>query len=114
MTALASTETNCPVCSEASARVGVVDTARAFAPAADLGRRALAPRRVVRLYRNTTDEWVKLTWAERGEQRELVTTPGHLFLDRFGRFPTIECIPEDGPSTVVRTQCQLYLLNFKG
>jgi hypothetical protein len=67
VTALASTETSCPVCSEASARVGVVDTARAFAPAADRDRRALVPRKVVRLYRNTTEEWVRLTWAEGGE-----------------------------------------------
>jgi hypothetical protein len=52
-------------------------------------------------YRNTTEEWVKLTWAEGGEQRELVTTPGHHFLDRFGNFPTIEEMLENGRATVV-------------
>ena len=62
---------------------------------------ALVQRRVVRLYRNTTEEWVKLTWAEGGEQRELVTTPGHHFLDRFGNFPTIEEMLENGRATVV-------------
>ena len=75
---------------------------------------ALVPRKVVRLYRNTTEERVKLTWAEGGEAKELVSARGHHVLDRFGKFPTIEGILENGPATVVRTQCQLYLLNFKG
>lgn len=62
------------------------DTVLAFDPAADLGRGALVPRKVVRLFRNTTEEWVKLSWAEGGAQEELITTPGHHFLDRFGNF----------------------------
>ncbi len=69
-------------------RVG--DTVLAFDPAADLGRGALVPRKVVRLYRNTTNEWVKLTWAENGQTKELITTPGHHFLDHMGNFPTIK------------------------
>ena len=80
-------------------RVG--DTVLAFDPAADLGRGALVPRKVVRLYRNTTEEWVKLTWAEGDEQKELIATPGHHFLDRFGTFPTIEEMLESGKATVV-------------
>jgi len=40
----------------ADIRIG--DTVLAFDPAADLGRGALVPRKVVRLYRNTTEEWV--------------------------------------------------------
>ncbi len=64
-------------------RVG--DTVLDFDPAADLGRGALVPRKVVRLYRNTTEEWVKLTWAEGGEAKELIATPGHHFLERFSR-----------------------------
>jgi hypothetical protein len=107
MTALASTETGCPVCSEATARVGVVERARALGPAVDLGRRALVPRKVVRLYRNTTEEWVKLTWAEGGEAKELVTTPGHHFLDRFGNFPKIEEMLENGRATVVLASGEL-------
>ena len=80
-------------------RVG--DTVLAFDPSADLGRGALVPRKVVRLYRNTTEEWVKLTWAEGGEQKELIATPGHHFLDRFGSFPTIEEMLQNGRATVV-------------
>jgi hypothetical protein len=80
-------------------RIG--DTVLAFDPAADLGRGALVPRKVVRLYRNTTEEWVKLTWTEGGEAKELITTPGHHFLDRFGNFPTIEEMLENGKATVV-------------
>ena len=64
-------------------RVG--DTVLAFDPAADLGRGALVPRKVVRLYRNTTEEWVKLTWSEGGEAKELIATPGDHFLERFSR-----------------------------
>lgn len=80
-------------------RVG--DTVLAFDPAADLGRGALVPRKVVRLYRNSTEEWVKLTWTEGGEAKELVATPGHHFLDRFGNFPTIEEMLENGKATVI-------------
>jgi hypothetical protein len=80
-------------------RVG--DTVLAFDPTADLGRGALLPRKVVRLYRNTTDEWVKLTWVEGGKTQELVTTPGHHFLDRFGQFPTIEAMLQDSKLSAV-------------
>lgn len=75
----------CPV---PDIRVG--DTVLAFDPSADLGRGALVPRKVTRLYRNTTEEWIRLSWREEGEEKELVTTPGHHFLDRFGNFPMIE------------------------
>jgi len=80
-------------------RVG--DTVLAFDPAADHGRGALVARKVVRIYRNATDEWVKLTWEEDGETRELIATPGHHFLDRFGNFPTIEEMPEAGRAMAV-------------
>ena len=86
-------------------RVG--DTVLAFDPSADLGRGALIPRKVVLLYRNSTDEWVKLTWAEGGEQKELIATPGHRFLDRFGNFPTIEEMLENGRATVVLASGEL-------
>jgi hypothetical protein len=58
-------------------RVG--DAVMSYDSEADLGRGALVPRRVVRVYRNTTEEWVKLTWAEGGEAKELISTPGHHF-----------------------------------
>ena len=86
-------------------RVG--DTVLAFDPAADLGRGALVPRKVVRLYRNTTEEWVKLTWAKDGEAKELIATPGHHFLDRFGSFPTIEEMLDNGRATVVLASREL-------
>ena len=65
------------------------------------GRGALVPRRVVRIYRNTTTEWIRLTWVEDGERRELVATPGHHFLDQFGQFPTIAEMTRTGRSTMV-------------
>jgi len=83
------------------------DTVLAFDPVAELGRGALVPHKVVRLYRNTTEEWVKLRWAEGGEQSELVTTPGHHFRDRFGNFPTIEDMLENGRATVVLASGEL-------
>lgn len=86
-------------------RVG--DTVLAFDAAADLGRGALVPRKVVRLYRNTTDEWVKLTWSEGRQQKKLIATPGHHFLDRFGNFPTIESMLENGKATVVLASGEL-------
>jgi hypothetical protein len=90
-------------------RVG--DTVLAFDPAADLGRGALVSRKVVRLYRNTTEEWVKLTWVEGGEAKELITTPGHHFLDRFGQFPTIEGMLQNGRATVVLASGELTEVN---
>jgi hypothetical protein len=92
----------CPI---SDIRVG--DTVLAFDPSADLGRGALVPRKVVRLYRNTTEEWVKLTWAEGGEAKELTATPDHHFLDRFGSFPTIEEMLENGRATVVLASGEL-------
>ena len=76
------------------------DTVLSFDPAADLGRGALVARKVVRLYRNTTEEWVKLTWTEGGEAKELISTPSHHFLDQFGNFPTIEEMLENGKDGV--------------
>ena len=74
---------------------------------ANKGRGALAPRRVVRIYRNTTTEWVRLTWVEGGEPRELATTPGHHFLDEFGQFPTIGEMARSGRATVVLASGEL-------
>lgn len=79
-------------------RVG--DIVMAFDPRADNGRGALVPKRVKRLYRNTTTEWIRLRWFD-GEERELITTPGHHFLDQFGQFPTIAEMVRNGRTTVV-------------
>lgn len=88
-------------------RIG--DTVLAFDPAADLGRGALVPRKVVRLYRNTTDEWVKLTWAEGGEAKELIATPGHM-TENAGAKATAEASQGSGPSNleILGETCWLY------
>ena len=50
------------------------------------GRGTLVPKRVVRLFHNETEEWLRLTWREDGEDHELTVTPGHRFVDAAGRF----------------------------
>lgn len=80
-------------------RVG--DTVLAFDASADMGRGALVTRRVTKLYKNTTREWIRLKWVENGESRELVSTPGHHFLDEFGQFPPIHDMITSGRATVV-------------
>ncbi|MBL6431017.1 MAG: hypothetical protein HPM95_06465 [Alphaproteobacteria bacterium] len=42
-----------------------------------------------------------MRWVENGEEKELVTTPGHHFLDRFGNFPQIERMIANGVGTVI-------------
>jgi hypothetical protein len=78
-------------------RVG--DVVLAFDARADRGRGALVPRRVTRLYRNTTTDWLRLRWHDGA--REVITTPGHHFLDELGGFPTIEEMTRTGSATVV-------------
>ena len=80
-------------------RVG--DIVLAYDARANNGRGALTPRRIRRLYRNTTTEWIVLTWVEDGQPRELTLTPGHHVLDQYGQFPTIEAMLRDGVATVV-------------
>jgi hypothetical protein len=77
------------------------DTVLSFDPTADHGRGALVPRRVTRLYHNTTTEWVRLSWTEDGEARELIATPGHHMLDQYGRFPRLDAMLREGRATVV-------------
>lgn len=92
---ISETET-CPI---SSIRVG--DTVMAFDPSQNMGRGALVPRKVVRLYRGVTQEWVRLTWVEGSDRKELITTPGHNFLNRFGTFSTIEEMLQDNSTTLV-------------
>ena len=77
------------------------DIVLAYDASADKGRGALVPRRVTRLYRNTTTEWIRLRWQEDGVERELVATPGHHFLNEFGHFPRIDEMVKAGRATVV-------------
>jgi hypothetical protein len=85
----------------ADLRVG--DVVLAFDSCTDNGRGALVPRRVSKLFRNVTEVWVRLEWRDpvTGEERELVATPGHHFLDRHGNFPPIEQMIRDGWADVV-------------
>jgi hypothetical protein len=87
--------------------IGLGDVVAAFEHSGDLGRGVLVQGRVVHLYRSITTEWIKLTWDEDGETRELVSTPGHHFLDQFGQFPTIEAMLKNGSATVVLASGEL-------
>lgn len=71
------------------------DLVLAFDPSADLGRGALVPKRVVRLFQNETEEWLRLTWQAEGEAKELTVTPGHRLLDSHGHFRRIDEIVQD-------------------
>lgn len=77
------------------------DLVLAFDPSGDLGRGALVPKRVVRLFHNETEEWLRLTWREGSEECELTVTPGHRFLDTMGNFRRIDEIILAGQPTVV-------------
>ncbi len=67
---------------------------------------ALVPRRVTRLYRNTTTDWIRLRWFD-GTAREGVTTPGHHFQDELGGFPTTPERARTGSATVVLASGEL-------
>lgn len=94
-------------CTAPIGSVGLGDIVLSFDPCTSNGRGALVPRRVVRIYRNSTTEWIRLTWVEGGEHRELVATPGHHFLDQFGQFPTIAEMTRSGRATVVLASGEL-------
>lgn len=86
-------------------RIG--DLVWAFDPTTDCGRGELVLKRVTRLYRNSTKEWIKLSWVEGSEQKSLVSTPGHHFLDAGGHFRTLEQMANSGSTTVVLTSGEL-------
>ncbi len=67
------------------ADVAVGDEVLAFSVLADGGRGPMVPRRVTRLFRNVTDEWLELSSG-------LVVTPGHFFLTTDGTFEPISRI----------------------
>ncbi|MEJ8476858.1 DUF4214 domain-containing protein [Roseibium algae] len=88
----------------ASAEVSSIlpgDTVLSFDPSADHGRGALVPKKVVRTFTNITEEWLRLSWVEDGEDKELVTTPGHEFLTAHGGFRQIEKLVAGGTGTIV-------------
>ncbi len=77
------------------------DTILAFDPFVGGGRGELVLNKVVRTFTNVTEEWLRLTWIEGGEKKELVTTPGHQFLAAQGGFKEIESLVSGGRGTVV-------------
>jgi Pretoxin HINT domain len=81
--------------------IQVGDTVLAYNPDENIGRGALTPHKVTRLYRNETTEWIKLNWVENGEQQELITTPHHRFLNEFGQFQTIESMVNNDTATII-------------
>jgi hypothetical protein len=57
----------------------------------------LVPRKIVRLYRNVTTEWLELSFQDAGgAARSLAVTPGHIFLNEHGRFEQIGRIAARG------------------
>jgi hypothetical protein len=82
-------------------KICVGDVVMSFDPKADGGRGALVPKRVKRLFRNNTTEWIKLTWLENGEAKELVATPGHHMLDQNGAFTRLELMVQNGKAEIV-------------
>jgi Ca2+-binding RTX toxin-like protein len=81
--------------------IKVGDHVASFDPGADFGRGRLVASRVVRLFSNRTDQWLRLRWLNGNRPMELTCTPGHHFLDQFGQFPPIEQMIADGRATVV-------------
>lgn len=80
------------------------DVVITYDPDVSKGRGGLVYKRVTRVFQNTTDEWIKLSWSEYGERRELISTLGHHFLDEFGSFSPIEDMIENGEATVIHCQ----------
>ena len=81
--------------------VKVGDKVLAFDPVAENGLSRLVAKEVTRLFSNTTTEFLKLTWAEDGETKEVVTTPGHHFLCEGGGFAEIGDMTKNGQARIV-------------
>ncbi len=93
-----------PLSSEKSSSIEFIETGDlvlSFDANIDEGYATLVPKRVLRTFTNITDEWLRLTWVEDGEAKELVTTPGHHFLAAQGGFHEIESLVSGGHGTVV-------------
>jgi hypothetical protein len=77
------------------------DLVLSFAPSGASSRTPLSPKKVVRTFANITEEWLRLSWTEDGEEKELVTTPSHQFLSAHGGFCEIDSLVAGGKGTVV-------------
>jgi Ca2+-binding RTX toxin-like protein len=85
----------------------VGDVVLAFDATDELGRGSLSPRRVTRLFRNESTEFIRLAWFENGKEKELVSTPGHHILDRHGKFPPLADMLRAGKVEVVLVSGEL-------
>lgn len=77
------------------------DSVLSFDSTAELGRGALVTKRVTQVFENVTKEWLKITVNIDKEPSELITTPGHKFLDSEGRFREIFNILDDETPLVI-------------
>lgn len=87
--------------------ISIGDVVLAFDPKSAFGRGDLIARRVTRVFRNVTTEWLKLRWEEAGEHRELICTPGHHFLSEEGDFPSIVEMLANNRATLVSASGKL-------
>lgn len=88
-------------------QISVGDIVLAFDASFNGVESGLVPRRVTRIFRNVTTEWIKLSWWDGDDARELVVTPGHHFLDQFGNFPPLSEMIKDGRATIVLASGEL-------
>ncbi len=63
----------------------------------------LVPGKVTRLYQNSTDEWIKLSWRDGSEVRTLISTPGHHFLDTEGNYGRLDGMISEGVVQLVQS-----------
>jgi len=82
-------------------QIRVGDMVMSFDPAANKGRGGMVPKRVTRLFQNSTTEFIKLTWLESGKAKELVATPGHMMLDKTGAFTRLDRLVKNGMAELV-------------
>ncbi|WP_208979658.1 DUF4214 domain-containing protein, partial [Pseudovibrio axinellae] len=82
-------------------KLKVGDKVLAFDPVLENGRGRLVAKEVTQLFLNATSEFLKLTWEENGETKEVITTPGHHFLREGGQFGPISESVEEGIVRVV-------------
>ena len=97
----AGTEVTTPFGTVPIENIKVGDKVMAFDPLADEGRGRLVAKEVTQIFRNTTTEWLKLTWLDKGTAKEVITTPGHHFLREDGHFGPVSEMVENGQVRVI-------------
>lgn len=67
-------------------KISIGDLVLSYDPKAEGGLGGLMAQRVVRLFRNDTKEWYRLTWMEKGVDQTMIVTPEHHILCPDGLF----------------------------